>query len=108
VELDGNDHFPFVGDSDAITDAIESFVTGRITRRRRAADVVPINLRTNGVTRREFEVLDLVASGASNAEIGNELHISVRTVESHISSLLAKLESPSRAGLIAAGISSRN
>jgi pimeloyl-ACP methyl ester carboxylesterase/DNA-binding CsgD family transcriptional regulator len=107
VELDGNDHLPFVGDSDAITDAIESFVTGRITRRRRAAHVVPIGLRSNGVTRREFEVLDLVASGATNTEIGDELHISVRTVESHISSLLIKLESPSRAGLIAAGISTR-
>ena len=108
VELEGNDHLPFVGDSDAVTDAIESFVTGRITRRRRAAYVVPISLRRNGVTRREFEVLDLVASGATNAEIGDELHISVRTVESHISSLLTKLETPSRAGLIAAGISTRN
>ena len=108
VELEGNDHLPFVGDSDAVTDAIESFVTGRITRRRRAAYVVPISLRRDGVTRREFEVLDLVASGATNTEISDELHISVRTVESHISSLLTKLETPSRAGLIAAGISTRD
>jgi pimeloyl-ACP methyl ester carboxylesterase/DNA-binding CsgD family transcriptional regulator len=107
VELDGVDHLPFVGDSDAISDAIEAFVTGRITRRRRAANVVPGSLRRNGVTRREFEVLDLVASGATNAEIAEELHISVRTVESHISSLLTKLESQNRAGLIAAGISIR-
>jgi pimeloyl-ACP methyl ester carboxylesterase/DNA-binding CsgD family transcriptional regulator len=108
VELDGNDHLPFVGDTDAITDAVESFVTGRITRRRRAADVVPIALRRNGVTRREFEVLDLVASGATNTEIAEQLHISVRTVESHISSLLNKVGSESRAGLIAAGISTRS
>ena len=82
-------------------------MTGRITRRRRAAHVVPIRLRRNGVTRREFEVLDLVASGATNAEIAEELHISIRTVESHISALLAKLQSSSRAGLIAAGIATR-
>jgi pimeloyl-ACP methyl ester carboxylesterase/DNA-binding CsgD family transcriptional regulator len=107
VELEGDDHLPFVGDTNAITDAVESFVTGRISRRRRSADVVPIALRTNGVTRREFEVLDLVASGATNTEIAAQLHISVRTVESHVSSLLLKLQSDSRAGLIAAGISTR-
>jgi pimeloyl-ACP methyl ester carboxylesterase/DNA-binding CsgD family transcriptional regulator len=107
VELDGNDHLPIVGDIDAITDAVESFVTGRITRRRRATDVVPTELRRTGVTRREFEVLDLVASGATNTYIAEQLHISVRTVESHISSLLLKLQSENRAGLIVAGISTR-
>ena len=107
VELDGDDHLPMIGDSDAISDAIEAFVTGRITRRRRAAHVVPVRLRHHGVTRREFEVLDLVASGATNAEIAEDLHISVRTVESHISSLLTKLDSQNRAGLIAAGVSTR-
>jgi pimeloyl-ACP methyl ester carboxylesterase/DNA-binding CsgD family transcriptional regulator len=108
VELDGSDHLPWVGDSDAITDAVEAFVAGRISRRRRAAHVVPIALRGNGVTRREFEVLDLIASGAKNADIAAELHISVRTVESHVSSLLAKLGSDSRASLIATGIATRN
>jgi DNA-binding CsgD family transcriptional regulator len=107
VELDGDDHLMWAGDTDVITDAIEAFVSGRITRRRRSAHVVPLMLRDHGVTRREFEVLDLVASGATNGEIANALHISVRTVESHISSLFTKLESDNRAGLIATGISSR-
>jgi DNA-binding CsgD family transcriptional regulator/pimeloyl-ACP methyl ester carboxylesterase len=70
-------------------------------------DVVPVGLRQHGVTRREFEVLDLVASGATNAEIAETLHISVRTVESHISSMFAKLGSANRASLIATGISTR-
>jgi pimeloyl-ACP methyl ester carboxylesterase/DNA-binding CsgD family transcriptional regulator len=108
VELEGNDHLPIVGDSDAIADAIEAFVTGRISRRRRAAHVVPVALREAGVTRREFEVLDLVASGATNSAIAEELHISVRTVESHISSLFTKLGSDNRAALIATGISTRS
>jgi pimeloyl-ACP methyl ester carboxylesterase/DNA-binding CsgD family transcriptional regulator len=108
VELDGNDHLPMVGDSDAITDAIEAFVTGRIARRRRASHVVPVGLRDAGVTRREFEVLDLVASGATNTAIAEELHISVRTVESHISSLFTKLGSDNRAGLIATGVAIRS
>src|SRR5262249_17755180 len=60
IELDGDDHLPMVGDIDAIADAIEAFLTGRISRRRRASHVVPVALREAGVTRREFEVLDLV------------------------------------------------
>jgi DNA-binding NarL/FixJ family response regulator len=51
--------------------------------------------------------LDLVASGATNTDIAEQLHISLRTVESHISALLMKLQSGNRAGLIAAGISTR-
>ena len=107
VELEGDDHLPFTGDSDAITDAVESFVTGRIARRRRASHVVPATLRARGVTRREFEVLDFIASGATNSDIAEQLRISVRTVESHVSSLLSKLGTESRAGLIAAGIATR-
>ena len=43
------------------------------------------------VSERESEVLLGVADHLTNAEIGRRLHISVRTVESHVSSLLRKL-----------------
>ena len=43
------------------------------------------------VSEREQEVLAAVADHLTNAEIGERLHISVRTVESHVSSLLRKL-----------------
>jgi predicted ATPase/DNA-binding CsgD family transcriptional regulator len=45
----------------------------------------------DGGSAREAEVLAAVAEHLTNAEIGERLHISVRTVESHVSSLLRKL-----------------
>jgi predicted ATPase/DNA-binding CsgD family transcriptional regulator len=43
------------------------------------------------ISEREAEVLVAVRDHLTNAEIGQRLHISVRTVESHVSSLLRKL-----------------
>ncbi|MEU2176889.1 LuxR C-terminal-related transcriptional regulator [Nocardia sp. NPDC019219] len=51
------------------------------------------------ISAREAEVLTLVGEHLSNAEIGARLFISVRTVESHVSSLLRKLEVPDRRAL---------
>jgi DNA-binding CsgD family transcriptional regulator len=76
-----------------------------VPRARRVDRYLPAGLRGKGVTPREREVLELVAQGRTNAEIANRLFLSVRTVESHVSSLLAKLELDSRAGLIVAGLS---
>lgn len=43
------------------------------------------------LTKREKEVLDLVSTGQKNKEIAEELHISDKTVESHLSSIYQKL-----------------
>lgn len=50
-----------------------------------------------GLTPREAEVLRLVASGKSNAEIAGKLVISIRTVERHISNIYVKTGSSGRA-----------
>jgi DNA-binding CsgD family transcriptional regulator len=49
-----------------------------------------------GLTRRELEVLRLVALGRTNREIGQELFLSARTVEMHVGNVLAKLDCRTR------------
>jgi predicted ATPase/DNA-binding CsgD family transcriptional regulator len=49
------------------------------------------------LTKREHEVLQLMAFGLSNKEIAARLSLSRRTVESHIDHVLGKLEAPTRA-----------
>ncbi|MDJ0634417.1 MAG: response regulator transcription factor [Xenococcaceae cyanobacterium MO_188.B29] len=51
-------------------------------------------------TRREKQVLDLLTNGFSNAEIGGHLHLSPRTIEKYVSSLLRKTETNNRSELI--------
>jgi DNA-binding CsgD family transcriptional regulator len=49
-----------------------------------------------GLTDREREVLELLAAGRSNREIGAELFISAKTASVHVSNILAKLGAASR------------
>ncbi|UZX05628.1 response regulator transcription factor [Arthrobacter sp. CDRTa11] len=48
------------------------------------------------LSRREREVLELLAEAKTNAEIGARLFISAKTVEHHVSNILAKLHLRSR------------
>lgn len=52
------------------------------------------------VSRREKEVLDLIIKEHTTQEIANKLFISLKTVESHRSNLLAKLNARNTAGLV--------
>lgn len=49
-----------------------------------------------GLTRREVEVLELVAQGLSNPEVARRLFLSSKTVDHHVSAILGKLGAPSR------------
>jgi DNA-binding NarL/FixJ family response regulator len=52
------------------------------------------------LTEREHEVLALVARGWSNAEIADELYISLYTAKTHVSRILTKLHARDRAQLV--------
>jgi DNA-binding NarL/FixJ family response regulator len=74
---------------------------GTVPRRRRPGGSVPAALAKHRVTSRETEVLRLVGDGLSNAAIAERLFLSVRTIETHVSSLLAKLHVEGRGQLTA-------
>jgi two-component system response regulator NreC len=54
----------------------------------------------DGLTEREVEILRLIALGHTNAEIGERLYLSVRTVESHRAHIQQKLGRTSRSELV--------
>ncbi|TIP79318.1 MAG: response regulator transcription factor, partial [Mesorhizobium sp.] len=57
-------------------------------------DMRPIEAR--GLSARELQVLRLIASGKTNKEIANELHLSGKTVDRHVSNIFNKLDVPTR------------
>lgn len=81
-------------------------VTRRLIEEFARRPAVRANRALDGVTEREREVLGLVGRGLSNTEIAAGLHLSVATVKSHVSRLLAKLQARDRAQLVIAAYES--
>jgi two-component system response regulator DevR len=57
----------------------------------RVRDGSPTEQRIAGLTEREREILDLIADGLTNRQIGERLFLAEKTVKNYVSSLLAKL-----------------
>lgn len=49
-------------------------------------------LKIESLTKREYEVLTLIAEGLNNRDIANKLYISEKTVKNHVSSIFKKIE----------------
>ncbi len=70
-----------------------------VSQRRTGSDQVPAHLRQLGITTREFEVVQLLVDRIGNKSIASRLHISPRTVEKHVASLMTKTQQPDREAL---------
>lgn len=86
---------------DELMEAVETVLKGQVY----LSDDVSQLLRNQDdaeivLTRREKEVLELIAGGMTNNEIGEKLFISPSTVDTHRKNLLAKFEARNTASLI--------
>ncbi|MGK5529197.1 LuxR C-terminal-related transcriptional regulator [Streptomyces sp. URMC 129] len=61
-----------------------------------SSEAAPVDEDLDRLTQREREVLRLIARGYAYKEVGKELFISVKTVESHVSAVLRKLQLSNR------------
>jgi DNA-binding NarL/FixJ family response regulator len=64
---------------------VDPTIVSRLFRRRRDDDPLAT------LSRREHDVLELVAEGLSNKAIADHLHVAARTVESHVTQIFLKL-----------------
>jgi len=84
----------------------DSLLAPSVTRRliaefaKRPADLAPVSGRLETLTERELQVLMAIGKGKSNAEIGDELHMSVATAKTHVSRILTKLGARDRTQLV--------
>jgi two-component system response regulator NreC len=85
----------------AVRQAIQgkTYLQPELGARMAAAPPEPVG-PPDGLTDRELEVLQLIAMGNTNAEIGTQLYLSVRTVESHRAHIMQKVRLSTRAELV--------
>ncbi len=104
VAVEGESLCMFMDETEAVTRAIHEFL-GEETMGAAKAEPPPEELpwsrpaqaRPDSLTKREVEVLRLIASGQTNNEIAEELVLSVRTVERHIGNIYGKISARGRA-----------
>ena len=92
IALSGDSHLPHIDDQREVQRALAGFLDDDSTH------------SSNGdspLSRREAEVLRLVAAGLSNREIAGSLVLSEHTVHRHVANILRKLTQSSRAGAAA-------
>jgi pimeloyl-ACP methyl ester carboxylesterase/DNA-binding CsgD family transcriptional regulator len=94
MPLEGTLHVMSLEDTKPVIEAILGFLGGA----RVGGPVPQQSVAANGIiTRREKDVLRLVAAGKSNRQIADELAISINTADRHVSNILTKIAASNRA-----------
>jgi DNA-binding NarL/FixJ family response regulator len=97
-------------DTTEILEAIKQIIDGNHYISKSVADLLKGKVSTNGdlpvLTRREVEVLKLIADGLTNQEIAEKLFISSWTVDSHRKNLLLKFNAKNTAILVKTAVTS--
>lgn len=89
-------------DGEALLGAVESACDGRpYINSRLACQIASFQTEESDLSDREIQVLRLIALGYTNAEVAEELYLSVRTVESHRAHIGQKVSATSRRELVA-------
>jgi DNA-binding CsgD family transcriptional regulator len=83
--------------TDLDLDAAAAYARRQIDAARRDPRPRPRGARPGGLSRREIDVLSLVAAGRTSGEIASELFISARTAEHHIQNIYTKIGVSNRA-----------
>lgn len=94
-------------DVDVLIDVIQNAISLDAVRQREAAEAEVIDERLRRLTGREREVMDLLAQGMSNRQVGETLGISPRTVEVYKARLVEKLQIRTITDLVRISLSRR-
>ncbi len=89
--LPGDAASPFAGDIDGGVDAVAGFLGLGPARAVASEEQAAPSTLPASLTPREAEVLALLARGLSNKEVAGRLHLSVNTVERHLTNLYQKI-----------------
>lgn len=83
---------------------IEQQINRLSTRRPPVEAEANAALKVSGITRRQYDVLQLMARGYSNKQIGSTLFLTEHTVKSHVSALFLLLSATNRTGCVQSAI----
>ncbi|TWD73594.1 LuxR family two component transcriptional regulator [Variovorax beijingensis] len=86
--------------AEELSDAVRCVAEGRRYLSSPVADQLLDNLSSAAPTARELEVLQLMAEGLANKDIGRRLDIGEGTVKAHVKAILRKLRKPTRIAAI--------